>query len=73
MKQYCLAQNETDASAARNGLCATCRHADTIASQRGSTFVLCRLSFTDRRFPKYPRLPVTSCAGYARREETGSA
>ena len=47
------------------GLCATCRHARDITSARGSRFVLCGLSATDPRFPKYPRLPVLSCAGYA--------
>ena len=46
------------------GLCRTCAHARTVASARGSTFYLCRLSETDARFPKYPRLPVLRCAGY---------
>jgi hypothetical protein len=26
--------------------------------------VLCTLSNTDPRYPKYPRLPVFSCSGY---------
>jgi len=47
----------------RVGLCAECRHADVIRSAR-STFYRCRLSFTDERFPKYPRLPVMECAGF---------
>jgi hypothetical protein len=46
------------------GLCATCEHARRIESARGSTFILCGLSATDRRFPKYPRLPVVRCDGY---------
>ena len=46
------------------GLCATCRHVETIVSARGSTFYLCRLSLTDVRFPKYPTLPVLTCEGY---------
>jgi hypothetical protein len=50
------------------GLCASCRHVERIASARGATFYLCRLSFSDRRFPKYPPLPVLSCEGYARRD-----
>jgi hypothetical protein len=35
-----------------------------VRSARGSEFVLCRLSFSDPRFPKYPPLPVLECAGY---------
>ena len=46
------------------GLCASCAHAQTIESSKGSTFLLCRLSFTDPRFEKYPRLPVVACTGY---------
>jgi hypothetical protein len=34
-------------------------------SDRGSTFYYCKLSETDAAFPKYPRLPVLRCAGYA--------
>jgi len=54
---------------AKIGLCETCRHAQVIRSDRGSIFHLCRLSFTDRRFPKYPRLPVVECPGYRQRDE----
>jgi hypothetical protein len=46
------------------GLCADCAHAQIVRSDRGSVFYLCTLSATDARFPKYPRLPVISCAGY---------
>jgi hypothetical protein len=35
-----------------------------IASDRGSIFYQCGLSFTDTRFKKYPTLPVLRCAGY---------
>jgi hypothetical protein len=49
------------------GLCSTCRHAQIIESSKGSTFLLCELSKTDPRFPKYPRLPVLACSGYKRR------
>ena len=51
------------------GLCATCRHVETIVSARGSTFYLCRLSLTDPRFAKYPTLPVLACEGYEPRPE----
>jgi non-heme chloroperoxidase len=46
------------------GLCASCVHAQRIESSKGSTFVLCRLSYTDARFARYPRLPVLACDGY---------
>lgn len=47
------------------GLCDDCQHARPIASAKGSLFLLCRLSESDPRFLKYPRLPVLSCAGYS--------
>jgi hypothetical protein len=51
---------------AERGLCATCVHAQIVTSARGSTFSLCKLSFSDPRFPKYPPLPVRECDGYTR-------
>ena len=51
------------------GLCADCTWARTIASSRGSAFVLCARSAEDPAFPKYPRLPVLVCAGYDRKDE----
>ena len=54
------------------GLCADCRHARHVQSDRGTVFYLCELSFTDARFPKYPRLPVLRCAGYEKNEKRES-
>jgi hypothetical protein len=51
---------------AHAGLCTTCAHVDLVRSSRGSTFVLCRLSAQDARFPRYPTLPVVQCSGYRR-------
>jgi hypothetical protein len=51
------------------GLCAHCRHARRIESDRGSMFVLCELALTDPRFQKYPRLPIVTCEGYAKAGE----
>ena len=48
------------------GLCADCKFAHVIESDRGSVFYQCKLSFTDPRFPKYPRLPVLECDGYVK-------
>jgi hypothetical protein len=46
------------------GLCADCRHAQKVVSDRGANFYLCKLSFGNPSFAKYPALPVRSCAGY---------
>lgn len=57
------------------GLCESCRHVEVVTSAHGSTFFLCRLSFEDPRFPKYPVLPVAVCSGYVPRQpsETGTS
>jgi hypothetical protein len=46
------------------GLCATCVHQKVVRSGRGSTFSMCLRHRTDPAYPKYPRLPVTACAGH---------
>jgi GNAT superfamily N-acetyltransferase len=51
------------------GLCASCRHVQRITSARGSTFYLCERSRHDASYPRYPRLPVLSCAGYERNSD----
>jgi hypothetical protein len=54
--------------APRAGLCDSCVHQQLVPNTRGSVFSLCRRSRTEPdRFPRYPRLPVTACAGYERR------
>lgn len=47
-----------------SGLCPTCIHSKEIRNDRSSVFLLCLLSQTDSRYPKYPRLPVLRCEGY---------
>jgi hypothetical protein len=47
------------------GLCDSCRNARVTGNRRGSRFTMCALSRSDDRFPKYPRLPVLRCIGYA--------
>lgn len=49
------------------GLCDGCRHQQIVRTGRGSEFSLCRLSRTDPRFAKYPRVPVLRCTGFERR------
>jgi hypothetical protein len=54
------------------GLCATCRHAAVIVSDRGSRFYRCERAKTDPRFPRYPPLPVRACIGYDEKSCTES-
>jgi hypothetical protein len=46
-------------------LCRRCVHARRVTSSKGSVFILCALSASDPRFPKYPPLPVIRCDGFA--------
>jgi hypothetical protein len=46
------------------GLCGRCRHQRLVPNTRGSVFSLCERSRTDKRFPRYPRIPVGSCVGF---------
>jgi hypothetical protein len=54
-------------TAKRLGLCADCKHAHEIVSDKGSIFLQCRLAFTNPAFPKYPALPVLRCSGYEKK------
>lgn len=60
----------SSANANSTGLCASCLHARQVESAKGSQFLLCQLSQSDPRFPKYPRLPVLSCSGYQNKPST---
>ena len=50
------------------GLCGRCKHAREVVSDRGSVFIRCELAASDKRFEKYPRLPVVKCEGFEERE-----
>lgn len=52
------------------GLCGRCRHCQVVETPR-SRFYLCRLSFVDPRFRKYPVLPVHVCAGHQEPDTDG--
>jgi len=52
------------ALARQAGLCSACRHAHAIENSRGSVFLRCMRADEDPHFVRYPRLPVTACAGY---------
>jgi len=47
------------------GLCASCVHSRVVTGAR-SSFVRCGLADSDARFPRYPSLPVLSCAGFVK-------
>jgi hypothetical protein len=58
----------SDSDSARRthaGLCATCTHARTIRSAKGSEFWLCEHAKTNPHFKKYPPLPVLRCTGFS--------
>lgn len=50
-----------------NGLCDRCTHQQLVRNTRGSEFSLCLRSRTEPEYPRYPRVPVASCAGFERR------
>ncbi|MBI5092804.1 MAG: hypothetical protein HZB26_10225 [Candidatus Hydrogenedentes bacterium] len=47
------------------GLCARCAHARQIHHPHGgAAYWRCGVSDADPKYPKYPRLPVVTCAGF---------
>ena len=49
---------------AEPGLCGACRHASVKGTNRGTAYLRCTRAAWDDRLEKYPRLPVTRCAGF---------
>ena len=49
------------------GLCGGCLFQRLVRTTRGSVFSLCERSREDPRFPRYPKMPVGSCVGFAPR------
>ncbi|HEX8094009.1 hypothetical protein [Jatrophihabitans sp.] len=47
------------------GLCGSCGHARVNQTRRGPSYLRCLLASVDAAYPRYPRLPVLRCAGYA--------
>jgi len=50
------------------GLCRACRHALLNETRRGPVYLRCSRAAWDTALPRYPRLPVTQCPGFERRE-----
>jgi hypothetical protein len=48
-------------------LCETCAQMREVVTPKGSRFLLCRLSQSDPRYPRYPPQPVARCSGYQAR------
>ncbi|MQG39087.1 MAG: hypothetical protein FI718_03760 [SAR202 cluster bacterium] len=46
------------------GICQNCKFVSRIVSGKGSIFIQCKQHFSNKKFPKYPRLPVTICSGF---------
>jgi hypothetical protein len=46
------------------GLCDRCLHQRLVPNTRGSVFSLCERSRVDPAYPRYPRLPVSTCPGF---------
>jgi hypothetical protein len=47
------------------GLCRTCRHAKLNETRRGTVYLRCTRAEWDPALTRYPRLPVTECAGFS--------
>jgi hypothetical protein len=45
-------------------LCETCSMMRGVVTPRGSRFLLCTMSATDKRYAKYPPQPIIRCEGY---------
>lgn len=55
--------------AERAGLCAQCRHARLLRSDRGSVFYQCARAESEPQYARYPRLPMLACKGYEARQD----
>jgi len=45
-------------------LCAACKRARLIRTQRGPAYILCTLAETGAAYDKYPAQPVRECPGH---------
>jgi propionyl-CoA synthetase len=52
------------------GLCRSCTHAKLNETRRGTAYLRCTRAAWDPALLRYPRLPVTQCAGFELREGT---
>ena len=52
-----------------DSLCEKCCHVKEIVSGKGSRFLMCGKSQTDRQFQKYPPQPIVRCVGFDESKE----
>lgn len=55
---------------AEPGLCVACQYAKPNQTRRGTAYLRCARATWDRTLTRYPRLPVTECAGFEQRQGT---
>ena len=55
------------------GLCGDCEYAAVKDTRRGTTYLRCTRASWDPSLVRYPRLPVTTCAGFAELGDQGPA
>ena len=55
----------------RVGLCSACANVRRVRGNGESVFYLCELALVDRRFRKYPALPVLRCDGFVESMDPG--
>jgi propionyl-CoA synthetase len=55
------------------GLCADCRYPKLNETRRGTVYLRCTRAEWDAALPRYPRLPVTRCAGFEPGDRSGGA
>lgn len=69
-----MGTSSTDSGAERvpAGYCLSCVYARVVPAKADVVYYFCERSVGDRRYARYPRLPVLTCDGYASRVETES-
>ena len=53
---------------AEPGLCSACQYPKLNQTRRGTVYLRCGRAEWDSTLPRYPRLPVTQCAGFEQRQ-----
>jgi hypothetical protein len=53
-------------------LCETCSMMRQVVTPKGSRYLLCQMSRTDQRYPKYPPQPIVGCEGYRAKDRSVS-
>ena len=54
-------------------LCELCRYGKKVVSGKGSHFLMCQLSVSNKQFPKYPPQPLFRCSGFEQNADKGKS